>query len=729
MTREKLDTGLQRLEALFGYEIFQFASREEWASWRHENPAYFNPTEIATARDSILKRGVYSAWHGLATPSEVTCKSSNLREGLLAKGANPRQRAILDLLAASYIPHDRDIKIYAPEAVTSFAKKVGDAFPGFIGSEYIPYPRNERERLIRHEDLSSLTFVDNQFDLVISNDIFEHLPDLHGGLAEICRVLRPSGALIATFPFATNRETTSIRAVLNANGEVNFLADPEYHGNPIDPKNGSLVFQIPGWDIIDYAHSAGFKESKILLLSSIDAGIITNHVKGMILFIASKEARTQAAGEPVSKSSSQMIKDFSNIRTQWGSIARGFGSYTDEERRSLVSCIARFCCQISESTGIPIFLSYGGLLGAIRSEKLIDHDFDIDVIFCSDEGQTEQTCRNLISYLLSLDAELNVETNGQFKASLVIDGQLIRLEFFAGWTSQGRFYQYFAVPGTISADQVFPLGEITLEGATLPAPKNPLALLEAIYGKNWMTPDPDFKYNLSPEDWRPFEFLFVSRMKTFWDDYYAKPGIQRVYVSDPSPYAITVEELIPSNSCILEIGCGNGRDTLHFAMNGHNTKCVDYSSAAIESLTEQARINNVRIDAQVLNISSIVESVAFGRKHMESFDVVYARFFTHAIDDLALFNFFDLSYSVLKRCGRIYIEYRALPSGVDEFSYSRMLKYENGDHFRKLRPKHEMDLLICHANFKLVESLTGHGLAVWKDEDPLVGRIIAEKPA
>ena len=46
-------------------------------------------------------------------------------------------------------------------------------------------------------DIQSLPFADAEFDCVLANRVLYHLPDLDRGLAEISRVLRPDGVLVA----------------------------------------------------------------------------------------------------------------------------------------------------------------------------------------------------------------------------------------------------------------------------------------------------------------------------------------------------------------------------------------------------------------------------------------------------------------------------------------------------------------------------------------------------
>lgn len=422
-----------------------------------------------------------------------------------------------------------------------------------------------------------------------------------------------------------------------------------------------------------------------------------------------------------------MTDNFSKIQTQWGSVARGFGSFSEAELEKFAERISSFCKKITLDTGIPIFLSYGGLLGAVRNGKLIKHDFDIDVIFCSEDGKVPETCYQLTTYLTSYNAKLEIETNGQFKATVQIDNESVKFEFFAGWTSGGKFYQYFAIPGTISADKIFPLSEIMLEGASFPAPRDPVAVVEKIYGSNWVTPDPSFKYDLSSDDWAPFKFLFLSNMKKFWEGYYATPEKQRVFASQPSAFAIEMESVLGAKSVIADFGCGNGRDSIHFAKRGHEVFSVDYSSSAIEYVQRVAEDEGVQLRSETLNVQSIGQVVLFAEKHRSTFDAVYARFFTHAIDDIALKNFFMVANEILRPNAQLHIEFRTRPEGTDEAAYASSLMYENGDHFRRLRSMQEMETLVKQAGFSITQSVVAHGLAVWKQEDPLVGRIKCKK--
>ena len=63
--------------------------------------------------------------------------------------------------------------------------------------------------------------------------------------------------------------------------------EPEYHGNPVAKSEGSLVFETPGWDILERAKRAGFRDVYMKFLVSERHGILTDEL-GVFVLCASK---------------------------------------------------------------------------------------------------------------------------------------------------------------------------------------------------------------------------------------------------------------------------------------------------------------------------------------------------------------------------------------------------------------------------------------------------------
>jgi SAM-dependent methyltransferase len=77
-------------------------------------------------------------------------------------------------------------------------------------------------------DAARLPFADRAFDAVISNHSLEHFLDLAGALAEIGRVLKPTGALYISVPDASTFADRLYRWLARGGGHVNpFTSAPE----------------------------------------------------------------------------------------------------------------------------------------------------------------------------------------------------------------------------------------------------------------------------------------------------------------------------------------------------------------------------------------------------------------------------------------------------------------------------------------------------------------------
>jgi len=82
--------------------------------------------------------------------------------------------------------------------------------PGLEFSDF--HPRAEPGAVVEgvpSEDLTRLTYTDRSFDLVLTSETLEHVPDLATALAEIRRVLVPGGLHVFTVPVSPNVDLRS----------------------------------------------------------------------------------------------------------------------------------------------------------------------------------------------------------------------------------------------------------------------------------------------------------------------------------------------------------------------------------------------------------------------------------------------------------------------------------------------------------------------------------------
>lgn len=415
------------------------------------------------------------------------------------------------------------------------------------------------------------------------------------------------------------------------------------------------------------------------------------------------------------------------ITTQWGSEARPFRAYKDEELKFLLTRTSELISEITAHTGISLFLSYGCLLGAARDGTVIPHDFDIDLGFVVASGDSSKilvAADQLIEFLIAKGFFITPQSNGHFKAAYYEEEFPIDIEFFAAWSDESRFYHYFSVRGISISSKILPLGSIELSGIPFPAPNDPEALLEEIYGKNWRIPDPSFSYNLTAEDWQPFSFLFTDTNKDFWDQYYSNQLTNKVWLESPSQFAAFIGSESKAGSSLLDIGCGNGRDSIFFATLGFQVTCADYSEKALDVCKVAADRQGLKINTAVLSVSSFAETSQFAKGNSEKFDIVYARFFLHAIDENSERNLLRMAFTVLSPNGKLVLEYRCL---ADDASNSDEPNFENGDHYRRLVQQQKFESAALLTGFIVDYSIKGRGYAKFRSEDPLIARTILKK--
>jgi hypothetical protein len=108
----------------------------------------------------------------------------------------------------------------------------------------------------RCEDLTRLTYADASFDLVLTSETLEHVPDFQTALREIRRILVPGGRHIFTIPLLPGVAQTFARSIMRPDGSIEDLAPRICHpGGDV----GYPVFTEFGADLPLVLERAGFE--------------------------------------------------------------------------------------------------------------------------------------------------------------------------------------------------------------------------------------------------------------------------------------------------------------------------------------------------------------------------------------------------------------------------------------------------------------------------------------
>ncbi len=193
------------------------------------------------------------------------------RGGLLCQscGSIPRERALLAVLTMLR-PNWRALSIHESSPSPRGASvRLRNECPGYIATQYdaaLAFGAVHPELGYRSEDLAVQTFPDSKFDVVVTQDVFEHLFNPAAAISEIGRTLKPDGICIMTVPIV-RKEQPSVRRAIMYNGVTeHLLLPPQYHGNPINP-TGSLVTVDWGYDLTAFLSA---RSGLVVTLHSID---------------------------------------------------------------------------------------------------------------------------------------------------------------------------------------------------------------------------------------------------------------------------------------------------------------------------------------------------------------------------------------------------------------------------------------------------------------------------
>jgi SAM-dependent methyltransferase len=195
-------------------------------------------------------------WMNRREGSRCAWCGSSLRAGQLAAGivqacrriSGARARHLSELFRDPKAASMRIAEINSAGNLHRYLKRCA----GLRLSEY-----GSQDPAVPSEDLARLSYADASFDLAVTSDTLEHVPDLDAALRETRRILRPGGCHVFTVPVVADRATRQ-RAALEQ-GRIRHLLPPSHHGAPSTGSDDFLVFWELGGDFADRVTAAGFE--------------------------------------------------------------------------------------------------------------------------------------------------------------------------------------------------------------------------------------------------------------------------------------------------------------------------------------------------------------------------------------------------------------------------------------------------------------------------------------
>jgi len=200
-----------------------------------------------------------------------------------------------------------------------------------------------------------------------------------------------------------------------------------------------------------------------------------------------------------------------------------------------------------------------------------------------------------------------------------------------------------------------------------------------------------------------------------WDEYYKRDNIP----SFPSPFAKYVGNKLGTKQTILEIGCGNGRDSKFFETQGHQVTGLDRSGEAIELCKKLYSCESLEFF-----FGTIADIAKINKK---KFDLIYSRFVFHAMSLSKEIETLKTSYQLLNKDGQFFIECRSINDPLSQKGKILSHTERVDGHYRRFIILEDFKQRLVQVGFKIIKTIESNGLAKFGKDDPVVMRIHAIK--
>ena len=207
--------------------------------------------------------------------------------------------------------------------------------------------------------------------------------------------------------------------------------------------------------------------------------------------------------------------------------------------------------------------------------------------------------------------------------------------------------------------------------------------------------------------------------KDYWDEYYSthqKP-------TGASTFAEFISDRLEEGKTLIELGCGNGRDSVFFSKKGVNVIAVDQVDNEIDFLNENYSNDNLTfVCDDFTNLASSENDLI---KNTE-FDYIYSRFTFHSINEAKEDRTLSWICKNLND-GLFLLEARSLNDPMFEKG-DKLSESENfTTHYRRYMDLDKFIAKLESLGFEILFKIEDKDLAPYKDDNPYVIRIVAKK--
>ena len=210
---------------------------------------------------------------------------------------------------------------------------------------------------------------------------------------------------------------------------------------------------------------------------------------------------------------------------------------------------------------------------------------------------------------------------------------------------------------------------------------------------------------------------YLNKIKYYWNSYYYKKETNK----KSSNFSKFVLKKLKKNKTLIDIGCGDGRDSFFFSKKKIKTLGIDISKQVIEN-------NNLIVNKKKMKLLKFENiNIASNKSINRKFDYIYARFLIHAVTYKTKKKLILLIKNIKKKNTLVFFEFRNEKDKIFKKGkkVGKNLFLFGNNHFRrKIITKDFIKTFLKLTKSKLLYKMESKTFSMTRNDKPNLTRLI-----